>query len=148
MQGAIERYGKPSSCRGQSNHAVFTCQRRGIVIDAWTYDGMPVDENGCISPDLIHISEIRLTGSRWTTSRHLRIGDTTLKLRRLYPHASYYRSETPPRGEYGLVTAHGPCIGVCSEYEDRHGVDYSRLTAQVKDGKVIGFVVPVSGQGE
>ena len=151
VQSAIKAYGRPSSCRvvGSSNHAVFRWQRRGIVIDAWTYGGMPADENGCISPDLIHISEIRLTSERWRTAFGLRIGDPTIKLRRLYPRARYYSGkERFQRAEYWLVTKHGPCTGTCSAFEDEHGVDSPRLTAQIRNGRVIAFWLPVFGQGE
>jgi len=61
---AIASYGRPSSCRvvDSAQHAVATWADRGFLIDLWTYGGMPEGENGCLSPDLTHVSEIRLTG--------------------------------------------------------------------------------------
>ena len=79
----------------------------------------------------------------------LRVGDKTTKLRRLYPRAQYADRRTGyRRNEYWLVTRHGPCIGVCTPFEEAHGVDYPRLTAQVFGGHVIAIWVPVFGQGE
>jgi hypothetical protein len=151
IQGMIDALGPPSSCRvaGSSNHSVFTWVARGIWVDAWTNGYMPEGENGCISPDLIHVSQIRLRDKRWTTSLGLRVGDRTTKLRLLYPRAQYYgRRERFRRNEYWLVVNHGPCIGGCTPYEEQHGVDYPRLTAEVRQGRVIAFWVPVFGQGE
>ncbi len=151
LENAIAAYGEPSSCRtrGSSNHVVATWADRGIWIDAWTYGEMPEGENGCTSPDLIFVSEIRLTDRRWTTSLGLRVGDRTTKLRRRYPKAVYHdRRAGAARSEYWLVTRHGPCIGRCTPYEQRYGVDYPVLTAQVRNGRVLAFWVPVFGQGE
>lgn len=111
---------------------------------------MPRDENGCISPDLIYVSEIRLTDRRWTTSLGLRVGDRTTKLRRLYPKAPYVdRKQAWGRNQYYLVWRHGRCvIGYCTPYEQRYGIDIAQLMAQVKNGRVIAFWLPVFGQGE
>lgn len=98
FQDAIAAWGEPGSCRvvGSSNHAIATWPDRGIRVELWTYGGMPDGENGCISPDLIYVSEIRLTDRRWTTAFGLRVGDPTTKLRRLYPRAQYQYG--PDRG--------------------------------------------------
>ena len=131
-----------------SSNRFMSSQRgpdRGIWIDAWTFGGMPPGEDGCISPNLIHVSEIRLTESQWTTPRGLHVADPVSKLRRLYPKARLHRR---PRLAYWLVTIHGPCIGVCTPQELRSGVDYPRLTAQVRGGRVVAFWVPVFGQGD
>ena len=111
---------------------------------------MPRDENGCISPDLIYVSEIRLTDRRWTTSLGLRVGDRTTKLRRLYPKAPYVdRKQAWGRNQHYLVWRHGRCvIGYCTPYEQRYGIDIAQLMAQVKNGRVIAFWLPVFGQGE
>lgn len=106
---------------------------------------MPEGENGCTSPDLIYVSQIRLSDRRWTTSLGLHVGDSTAKLRRLYPKA---KRRALRGGEYLLVSQRGPCIGVCSAEELRRGVDHPRLTAQVRRGRVTAFWVPVFGQGE
>src|SRR3990170_1065255 len=106
LQDAIEAYGRPTSCRvvGSNNHVVATWGDRGIWVDAWTYGLMPEDEDGCISPDLIHVSEIRLTDKRWITSLGLRVGDPTTKLRRLYPKSPYVPgSQAWRRNQYYLV---------------------------------------------
>ena len=151
LQDAINAYGQPSNCRvvGSNNHVMANWSSRGIWIDAWTNGPMPNDEDGCMSPDLIHVSQIRLTDKRWVTSLGLRVGDATTKLRRLYPRSPYVAANQAwGQNHYYLVGTHGPCIGVCTAYEERVGVDYPRLMAQVKSGRVIAFWMPVFGQGE
>jgi hypothetical protein len=151
FQDAIKAYGEPSSCRvvGSKNHAIAAWANRGIWIDLWTYGPMPEGENGCISPDLIYVSQMRLTDPRWTTSLGLRVGDRTTKLRRLYPKAPYVdRKQAWGRNQYYLVWRRGPCIGDCTPYEQRYGTDIALLMAQVKNGRVIAFWLPVFGQGE
>ena len=134
---------------GTNNHVVAEWPSRGIWIDAWTFGLIPEDEDGCISPDLIHVSEIRLTGTRWVTSLGLRVGDPTTKLRRLYPKSPYVPgTQAWRRNHYYLVWRRGPCIGVCTPAEKRFGVDYPQLMAQVKNGRVVAFWLPVFGQGE
>jgi hypothetical protein len=151
VEKAIEAYG-PGRCRvaGFDNHSVFTWLARGITIDAWTYGGMPAGENGCISPDLIHVNTVKLTDRRWTTALGLHVGDPTTKLRRLYPRSPYVDAKRAwGRNHYYLVWTHGPCvIGVCSAYEQRYGIDKPQLMAQVKQGRVVAFWLPVGGQGE
>ena len=124
---------------------VATWADRGIMINAVTFGGLPKGENGCISPDLIWISEVRLSDRRWRTPRGLHVGDRTIKLRSLYPRATYTER---PRAQYYLRKARGPCIGACSPYEDLHGVDYPRLTAQVSNGRVVALWLPIFAQGE
>jgi hypothetical protein len=97
------------------------------------------------SPNRIHVSEVRLTRPDWTTPRGLHVGDPASKLRRLYPNARLHRR---PRLAYWLATTHGPCIGGCTPREQQVGVDYPRLTAQVRGGRVIALWLPVFGQGE
>jgi hypothetical protein len=146
LDDAIAAYGDPSACKVLSQRNVIaTWAERHIWISAWTLGDMPAGENGCTSPDLIYVSQIRLSDKRWTTSLGLHVGDSTVKLRRLYPRA---KRRALRGGEYLLVTQHGPCIGVCSAEETRRGVDYPRLTAQVRYGRATAFWLPVFGQGE
>jgi hypothetical protein len=152
LRNAITAYGAPPSCRvvGSNNHVVAAWPERGIWIDAWTYGGMPADEDRCVSPDLISVSEIRLTDTRWVTSLGLRVGDPTTKLRRLYPKSPYVEAtQAWGRNHYYLVWRHGPCvIGDCSPSERKYGIDFAQLMAQVKKGRVVAFWLPVFGQGE
>jgi hypothetical protein len=152
FEDAIRAYGAPSSCRvvGSNNHAIAVWADRGIWIDLWTYGGFPEGENGCISPDLIYVSDIRLTDARWTTSLGLHVGDRTTKLRRLYSKAPYVDGQHGwGRNQYYLVQRHGRCFyEACTPYELRHGVDFPQLIAQVKKGRVVAFWLPVGGQGE
>lgn len=152
FEDAIKAYGKPSSCRlvGGVNHAIAVWSDRGIWIELWTYGFMPEDENGRISPDLINVSDVRLTDARWTTSLGLHVGDRTTKLRRLYPNAPYLgRKQAGGRNLYDLVQRHGACFfESCTPYEQRHGIDFAQLTAQVRNGRLVAFWLPVAGQGE
>jgi hypothetical protein len=147
LQDAYDAFGEPARCKvvGSPSHVVATWPERGIWIEAVTYAALPSGESGCISPDLIAVSEIRLTDKRWVTSLGLRVGDRTTKLRRLYPKSPYHESR---RNQYYLVWQHGPCIGVCSPADERFGVDHPLLTAQVRAGRVVAFWVEVFGQGE
>ncbi len=95
-----------------------------------------------MSPDLSWVSDIRLTGRRWVTSFGLRVGDPTTKLRRLYPQAPYLGWER--RNEYYLVWRHDRCVFGCSANDLKFGVDYPRLTAQVKNLRVVAFWLPVA----
>jgi hypothetical protein len=94
LQDAIKAYDEPSTCRvvGSENHAVAHWADRGIWIDAWTYGLLPEGETGCTSPDLIYVSEIRLTGMRWTTSLGLRVGDRTDQAQEAVPARAVRRS--------------------------------------------------------
>jgi hypothetical protein len=152
LQRAFKAYGDPEKCRvvRTPNHVVASWPSRGIWIDAWTYGGMPEGEDGCISPDLIHVSEVRLTDKRWVTSLGLRVGDRTTKLRRLYPKSPYFEGGRGfRRNQYYLVWNHGPCvIGICSANDLKYGIDYPQLTAEVKAGRVVAFWLPVFAQGE
>jgi hypothetical protein len=144
LQDAIDAYGDPSNCRViQAIHVIATWAAEGIWIDAWTYGGMPAGEDGCTSPNLIKVSEIRLTGNRWVTSLGLHVGDPVAKVRHLYPRARFHRV---PRRAYWLVVVRGRCLGICTPAERR--VDYPRLTAQIRNGRVAALWVPVFGQGE
>jgi hypothetical protein len=152
LERAFSAYGKPEKCRvaGRPNHVVASWPSRGISIDAWTYGGMPEGEDGCISPDLIHVSEVRLTDKRWVTSLGLRVGDSTVKLRRLYPRSPYFEGGRGfRRNQYYLVWNHGPCvIGICSAYDLKYGIDTPQLTAEVKTGRVVALWLPVFAQGD
>jgi hypothetical protein len=151
LQDAYHAYGRPSACevKQSPNHVVAVWASRGILIDAWTYGGtFPKGENGCISPDLIYVSEIRLARPNWITSLGLHVGDSTVKLRSLYPHAVYRSPTRGSRSEYVLVATHGSCIGVCTPSEQRNGVAISRLSAEVSQGRVVAFWLPVFGEGE
>jgi hypothetical protein len=147
LADAINAYGKPS-CRVMSRkHVVATWVNRGIRIDSLTNRALPAARTGCSSPTLIHVSEIRLTDRRWVTSLGLRVGDTTSKLRRLYPRSPYARARRgSSRNEYYLVWRHERCRGSCSPQARRQGVNHPLLTAQVANGKVVALWIPVFGQ--
>ena len=144
VAGEVDQDRKPTGCRlDSSSHVAATWADRGILIDARTYGGLPVDDDGCMSPEFSWVSDIRLTGRRWVTSFGLRVGDPTTKLRKLYPNAPYLGWER--RNEYYLVWRHDRCVFGCSANDLKFGVDYPRLTAQVKNLRVVAFWLPVGG---
>jgi hypothetical protein len=149
LSNAIAAYGTPSCKVVGSQQAVATWASRGIRIDSRTARALPRGKTGCSAPELMNVSEIRLTDRRWTTSLGLHVGDATSKLRKLYGRVLYARaSRASSRNEYYLVWRHGKCISGCTTAAKRNGVDYPRLTAQVKNGKVIAFRIPVLAQGK
>ena len=147
LSDAIGAFGK-SSCKALGRKQVIAnWPSRGIRIDARTDRELPSGKTGCGSPTLIHVSEIRLTDGRWMTSLGLRVGDPVTKLRRLYPRSPYARSGATARwNEYYLVWRHARCTRNCTPQTRRDGVNYPRLTAQVANGKVVAFWLPVLGQ--
>jgi hypothetical protein len=153
LQDAIDAYGPPSSCKinGSRSYGVATWATRGIRIYDATLGGLPAGETACTSPDLVYVSEIRLTDRRWTTSFGLHVGDPTTKLRKLYPKSPYVPGAPGSRWSrniYTLVWQRVHCDFDCSSYEQVHGTDIARLTAQVMNGRVTAFWIPVFGEGE
>jgi hypothetical protein len=147
LANAIAAYGRPSCKVVGPRQAVATWPSRGIRIDSRTTRALPRRKSGCSAPQLMNVAEIRLTDRRWTTSLGLHVGDATSKLRKLYGRVLYARASRPSsRNEYYLVWRHGKCISSCTKAAKRNGVDYPRLTAQVKNGKVIAFRIPVLAQ--
>jgi hypothetical protein len=148
LDDVIDAFGEPTSCRviGKPSHVQATWAGRGLWGDFWTFGLMPTGENGCISPDLIHVSELRLRDPRWHTAVGLRVGDTTVRLRKLYPHARYERrTRYRPRDEYWLASERRICFGDCG---GRRYAPAPLLTAEVRRGKVVALWVPVRAQGE
>lgn len=144
----IEAFGKPSTCRVISgpNHVRANWPKRGLLGEFVTFGGLPAGENGCLSPDLIHVSTLRVNDRRWHTAFGLSVGDSTLRLRQLYPQARYVpRDRYRKWDEYWLATERGVCFGECG---GRRFTVVPRLTADVRRGKVIAFRVPVGAQGE
>jgi hypothetical protein len=147
LADAIAAYGRPSCKVVGPRQAVATWPSRGIRIDSRTTRALPRRKTGCSAPQLMNVAEIRLTDRRWTTSLGLHVGDATSKLRKLYGRVLYARaSRASSRNEYYLVWRHGKCISGCTKAAKRKGVDYPRLTAQVKNSKVIAFRIPVLAQ--
>ena len=148
LSDAIDAYGTPSCKAVGARQVIATWESRGIRIDGRTARALPRSKTGCSAPQLISVSEIRLTDRRWTTSLGLHVGDTVSKLRKLYGRvlsARATRASTP--NEYYLVWRHGKCVGSCTTTAKRNGVDYPRLTAQIKNGQVVAFRLPVLAQG-
>lgn len=142
-RGAIRAFGEASRCRLVSGPTFVEASWRslGLIILLVTFGGMPEGETGCTRPDLIHISSIHITGSRWYTAAGLKVGHSGARVRRLYPRAIFKR-----RGRvWWLVHVRQRCvIGLC----ERELETVPRLIARMKHGRVASFVFPVGAQGE
>jgi len=144
LSDAIGAFGRPSCNARGGKHVIARWISRGIRIDSRTDRVLPPGKTGCTTPSLAHISEIRLTDLRWTTSLGLRVGDSAAKLRRLYPRSlSVLARAGSSRNEYYLVWRHERCSGTCTAQARRRGVNLPRLTAQVANGKVVALRLPI-----
>jgi hypothetical protein len=145
LRGATEALGPPTACRTirHATHGRASWRSLGVSIDLLTYGGLPEGRNACSAPARIHVNWVRVTGTRWVTSRGLRVGDPVAKLRRLYPHARANLRENWPRG-YWLVSRRTACIGICST----PFVCVPQLLAETRDGRTIAFFLHVGAQGD
>lgn len=147
--GAIEALGAASACHlvnGDATRATASWRSLGVRMSLVTFGGMPAGKTGCSAPASIHVSTIRVTGKRWLTSRKLRIGDSTGRLRRLYSRAQATRGLHGWYGAgYWLVTRRQACLGDCGDVQT---VTAPVLTAEVKKGRVSSIVFVVGAQGE
>jgi hypothetical protein len=112
-----------------------------------TLGGMPRGKTGCTAPRFIHIDVVFASGVRWQTDVGLRVGDPIEDLISLYPAAQFQRRPIGrwPAPAYWIVHVRERCvIGLCqSQYQE-----VPRLTAHVRNGRVIEFFFPVGAQGE
>jgi molybdopterin converting factor small subunit len=112
-----------------------------------TLGGLPPGKNGCNAPRLIHIDYAYITGTRWRTTRGLRVGDTVEDLHALYPNAIFQRRRIGnwPAPAYWILHVRERCfIGIC---ESRYQT-VPRLTTEIRGGRVVAFFFPVGAQGE
>jgi len=94
------------------------------------------------------ISSAYVRGPDWRTGKGLRVGSTIAELRGLYtrarPQPRAFRGWWPHPAWWVVHVRQRCVIGVCrSRYEIA-----ARLTAHVRDSKIIGFFLPVGAQGE
>jgi hypothetical protein len=147
LGAAIDAFGPPSSCRRirLEDGSIVRWNALGIRIGTATLGVIPRGETPCTWRGM-PIWFASATGRVWTTSLGLRVGDSTARLRRLYPHARFEarnRGEALPRG-YWLVTRRTHCIGACGP----ELVTAPQLIAKVNAGRVAALVFPVFAQGE
>jgi hypothetical protein len=142
-RGAIRAFGEASRCRLVSGPTFVEASWRplGLTILLVTFGGMPGGETGCTRPDLIHVSTIHITGSRWYTAAGLKVGQSGARVSQLYPRAIFRKRERA----WWLVHARVRCVlGLCEhEFET-----VPRLIAKMRNGRVASFVFPVGAQGE
>ncbi len=111
-----------------------------------TFGGLPAGKTGCTAPASIHVSTVRVTGTRWYTSFGLRVGDSVVKLRRLYRRAQSTRGVPGWYGSgYWLVTERIACIGECG---GKQWVTAPVLVGEVRNSRAARFVFVIGAQGE
>jgi hypothetical protein len=168
VAAAIAAYGK-AVCRVLDRRSVVaTWGGRGIRITGVANSPLPAGKTGCSAPALVRVAEIRLTDRRWTTGLNVHVGDTVQKLRRLYERrwttglnvhvgdtvqklrrlyerTSFVRTTAARRrSEYYLVWRRVPCVARCTAQAKRRGINIPRLSAEVKNGRVVAFRLPVA----
>jgi len=144
LAAAIAAYGKPVCRVSDRRNVVATWGGRGVRIRGVVSGSLPAGKTGCSAPALVRVAEIRLTDKRWTTGLNVHVGDTVQKLRRLYARTSFVRTTTAPsRAEYYLVWRRVPCVARCTAQAKRRGINIPRLSAEVKNGRVVAFRLPV-----
>ena len=142
-RGAIRVFGEASRCRLVLGPTSVEASWRplGLIILLVTFGGLPEGETGCTRPDLIRISTIHITGSRWYTASGLKVGHSGARIRQLYPRAIFRRRERA----WWVVHVRQRCvIGFC----EREFETVPRLKAKMRNGRVSSFVLPVGAQGE
>ena len=141
-QGAINAFGEPDKCTTvRFGDGVAVWHSLGFRLYATTLDYPGRGANACNTPEAYSINHVTVTGRRWHTSFGLRVGDSTTRLRRLYPRAVRHRGWN---AGFWLVTARRRCLGEC----DTEFVTVPRLVARVQSGRVGALVFPVYAQGE
>jgi hypothetical protein len=145
LRGATRALGAPTSCRvlDGPDHAVAVWRPLGVTVELRTYGSLRAGETGCTAPGHIQVDHVRVTSRSWLTSLGLRVGDSTQKLRRLYPTARLKHGPWPRA--YWLVTRRGGCVGVCGT---RRFVTIPVLLAEVRHGNVAAFYLQVGAEGD
>ena len=150
---AIRAFGRSTACHATGRQtAVATWRRVGVRLRLATLGWIPArHQSPCSSPRSIQIDSAYVTGSRWRTPKGLLVGSTVLELRSLYPSAIYQRRSMRdwpaswPGPAWWIVHARERCvIGICPTRYDT----VPRLTAHIRNGKVVAFFFPVGAQGE
>src|SRR5215207_4356744 len=147
---AISALGRPSTCRlvGSPTVAVATWRAIGVRLELVTFGGMPRGRTGCNTPGRIMISTASVTRRSWETEEGLRIGDTSVDVRSLYPGAIFKSRPSMygfPAPAYWIVHVRQRCvIGICSSpYKTA-----PRLIARIRNDRVTAFYFPVGAQGD
>jgi hypothetical protein len=138
FQDAIDVFGKPDACTKHSWFSMAVWRTPGFRLRVTTLGGLTPGKTFCTDPRHVHIDSAIATGKRWHTSRELRIGDSAVRLHRLYPHARRFQG-------WGIVQVFRRCgVGICQQ--EYHWVP--RLTAVLRNGRVASFVFPVGAEGD
>jgi hypothetical protein len=146
LRGAISALGRPTACRlvHAPDHALAVWRPLGVVVELRTYGSLRPGETGCTAPAHIQVDHVRVTSRSWITSLGLRVGDSTRKLRHLYPKARTRKLGRLPSA-YWLVTRWGSCVGLC---DAPPLTTIPVLLAEVRGGKVAAFYLHVGAEGD
>lgn len=153
FRAAIRAFGRPDRCRlvlGMKEWSRAEWRSLGASAIFTTLGGFAEGEDACSAPASVYVYDVRLTGTRWRTSRGLQVGDSASRLRALYPRAKYFKEYRRPEfaragGSYwALLRTTEACLGIC----ETPFVQVTRLVAEMEGGRVAAFIVPVGAQGE
>ena len=92
LADAVAAYGRPSCRVSAPGRVAAVWSGRGIRIDGVALRSPPRGTSLCSATALVRVAEIRLTDRRWTTGLNLRVGDSTRRLKSLYPRSALVRS--------------------------------------------------------
>jgi hypothetical protein len=152
---ALATFGPSSSCTlgKEVDHrtpdpttARAVWRKLGVVVDLKTYGGLSPGRTGCTTPGQIHVHTIRLTDSRWLTSRGVHVGVSVATVKERYPLARATR-EIPGwyRSGYWLVSRD---VGGYEGIGGTRGSKAPVLVAETLNGRVSAFVLVVGGEGD
>lgn len=120
-------FGAPSSLRAQSAQiCVAGWSSIGLRMTFLDFSGTPCRSGGLVIAVVTNRSAFR-------TTLGLRVGDSTARLKRLFPHARFRTDPHAPWTGYWLIPRH-----TCSEVG---GLPYPGLLARVRAGRVAALVV-------
>ena len=138
LAGAIAVFGNPSSIR-RKGQLGSTCNVRWKRIGVRMTFANFGAANPC-DPDQGRFVRARTTGKDWRTESGLKIRNTSTRVAQRHPNATF-RGRTSPNGLWWLVARPDPFL-------EPAGTLSPRLVAQVKQGRVVRFVVKFQAAGD
>jgi hypothetical protein len=131
----VRAFGPESACvvgksRAESH---VTWQSRGVRGDFTTLGGFPrSSDNACTAPAHVQPDTVEVFRGVWRTGRGLHVGDTTVRLRALYPRATLHQD-----GWWLVTRANDPLWGT-----------YGQLVARIRNRKVAYLRLVLHAEGD
>jgi hypothetical protein len=121
-------FGAPSTTAATPTSCVQSWRAIGLVVNFLSFEG-----RACVKGAVV-IATVTSRGA-WRTGLGLRVGDTTARVRSLYPHATFHPGSSSVSGWWLVTRRH--CIEV-------GGDRFPGLLARIHAGKVAALVVTAS----